>query len=74
MRSKRGHPSHEEISQLGEKNAAPEWHKRAVEWMEKNKPQDEELQRFRAEAAELMKIDEKKSISKPEESKQKSGR
>ncbi len=31
----------------------------AVEWMEKNKPQDEELRRFRTEAAELLKLENK---------------
>ena len=30
------------------------WYERAVQWMEKNKPQDEELLRFRAEAAKLL--------------------
>jgi WD40 repeat protein len=35
----------------------------AVVWMEKNKPQDEELLRFRAEAAELLKV-EKKAVPK----------
>mgnify|MGYP001545657784 CR=1 FL=1 len=31
---------------------------RAVKWMEENKPEDEELRRFRAEAAELLKIED----------------
>ncbi len=42
--------------QLGEKEEARKWHRRAVEWMEKNKPEDEELRCFRAEAAELLGI------------------
>jgi uncharacterized protein HemY len=39
---------------LGEKDEARQWYDRAVEWMEKNKPQDEELRRFRDEAKELL--------------------
>jgi serine/threonine protein kinase/tetratricopeptide (TPR) repeat protein len=41
--------------QLGEKDKAHEWYDKAIEWMDKNQPKDEELRRFRAEAAELMK-------------------
>jgi tetratricopeptide (TPR) repeat protein len=40
--------------QLGNKEEAGQWYDKAVQWMEKNQPQDEELQRFRAEAAELL--------------------
>ncbi len=40
--------------QLGEKDEVRQWYEKAVEWMEKNKPEDEELRRFRAEAEELM--------------------
>jgi tetratricopeptide (TPR) repeat protein len=40
--------------QLGEKDEARTWFIRAIEWMEKNAPQDEELQRFRAEAEALI--------------------
>jgi hypothetical protein len=36
--------------QLGNKNAAGKWYDQAVNWMAKNKPKDEELVRFRAEA------------------------
>ena len=43
--------SHE---QLGEKIAARKWNDRGVQWLEKNKPQDVEFKRFRAEAAELL--------------------
>jgi superkiller protein 3 len=51
--------------QLGEKDKAREWYDRAVEWMDKNQPNlsaeaAEELRRFRAEAAELLELDEKK--------------
>jgi tetratricopeptide (TPR) repeat protein len=40
--------------QLHEKEKAREWYKQAVAWMDKNKPQDEELKRFRAEAAAVL--------------------
>jgi tetratricopeptide (TPR) repeat protein len=40
--------------QLGDKKQARQWYDKAVPWMEKNKSQDEELCRFRAEAAELL--------------------
>ena len=46
--------------QLGGKPEARQWHSQAVDWMEKNKPDDQELRRFRAEAAELLAIKEKK--------------
>ena len=39
--------------QLDEKDKARAWYDRAVTWMDKNKPQDEELKRFRAEATDL---------------------
>lgn len=42
--------------QLGEKDKAREWYDKAVQWMDKNKPQDEELKRFRSEAEELLGI------------------
>jgi len=45
--------SHEK---LGDREKARHWYNRAVEWMDKNKPQDDELRRFRTEAAELLKI------------------
>jgi WD40 repeat protein/serine/threonine protein kinase/tetratricopeptide (TPR) repeat protein len=41
--------------QLGNSDEARAWSARAVEWMEKNEPENEELQRFRAEAEELLK-------------------
>jgi superkiller protein 3 len=45
--------------QLGEKDKAREWYDRAVQWMDKNNPTDEELRRFRAESAELLELKEK---------------
>jgi len=39
--------------QLGNKDMAHKWYDRAVEWMEKNQPNSEELRRFRAEATKL---------------------
>jgi WD40 repeat protein len=46
---------------LGGKEKARQWYDRAVQWMDKNQqalhhPHDEELRRFRAEAAELLGI------------------
>jgi hypothetical protein len=38
---------------LDQKDEARRWYDRAVQWMEKNAPQNVELLRFRAEAAEL---------------------
>jgi tetratricopeptide (TPR) repeat protein len=49
--------------QMGNKDEARKWYDRGVEWMEKNWPDNEELRRFRAEAAELLGID----ASPPEE-------
>ncbi len=40
--------------QLGEKKEARHWYDKAVGWNDKNIPGDEELRRFRAEAAELL--------------------
>jgi tetratricopeptide (TPR) repeat protein len=40
--------------QLGEKAQARKWYNQAVAWMDKNRPKDEELLRFRAEAAALL--------------------
>jgi serine/threonine protein kinase len=50
---------------LGDKQKAREWFDKAVQWMDKNEPRDEDLHRYRAEAAALLKINEKPS-SKPE--------
>jgi tetratricopeptide (TPR) repeat protein len=46
--------------QLGEMDRAREWYGRAVQWMDKNQPNDEELRRFRAEARDLLGLNEKK--------------
>ncbi len=40
--------------QLNEKDKARAWYEKAVAWMDKHKPDDEELKRFRAEAAALL--------------------
>ena len=40
---------------------ARKWYDQAVMWMEKNNPKDEELRRFRTEAAELMDIEKTKT-------------
>jgi serine/threonine protein kinase/Flp pilus assembly protein TadD len=42
--------------QRGEREIAREWYGRALAWVDTNKPRDEELRRFRAEAAELLGI------------------
>jgi tetratricopeptide (TPR) repeat protein len=46
---------------LSQKEEARQWYDQAVPWMEKNQPHHEELQRFRAEAAALLRIGERKS-------------
>jgi WD40 repeat protein/Flp pilus assembly protein TadD len=53
--------------QLGDKEEARRWYDRAVQWVEKNPPTDDELPRFRAEAAELLQIQGRTS-SEPRES------
>jgi serine/threonine protein kinase/tetratricopeptide (TPR) repeat protein len=40
--------------QAGERDKAREWYDRAVQWMDKNQPKNEELLRFRAEAETLL--------------------
>jgi hypothetical protein len=40
--------------QLGEKEKAHQWYDQAVQWMDKNQPNNGELRRFRAEAAGLL--------------------
>ena len=47
--------------QLGNQDQARQWYDKAVAWMDKNQPDNEELCRFRAEAAELLKIAETQS-------------
>jgi tetratricopeptide (TPR) repeat protein len=46
--------------QLGNTQEARKWYDRAVEWMNKNQSRNEELRRFRTEAAELLGVHEKK--------------
>jgi tetratricopeptide (TPR) repeat protein len=46
--------------QLGNKDEARKWYDKAVQWTDKNQPNNEELRRFRAEAAELMGVEKKK--------------
>jgi tetratricopeptide (TPR) repeat protein len=45
---------------MDQQEEARKWYDQAVAWMDKNKPQNEELRRFRAEAAELLGIENKK--------------
>jgi tetratricopeptide (TPR) repeat protein len=46
--------------QLGHRDDASQWYDRAVRWMrENNSDKDDELRRFRAEAAELLQIKDK---------------
>ena len=40
--------------QARHKEEARKWYDKAVEWMEKNRPDNEELRRFRAEAEEIL--------------------
>jgi WD40 repeat protein len=42
--------------QIADKEKVRKWFDQAVAWMKKNRPQDEELMRFRAEAEELLGI------------------
>jgi tetratricopeptide (TPR) repeat protein len=47
--------------QLGEKDKARDWYDRAAQWMDKNQPTNAELLRFRAEAAELLAVENNKN-------------
>jgi hypothetical protein len=56
---------------LGNKDEARKWYDKAVEWMEKNKeelekdvPHREELQRFRAEAKDVLDLKDPSSSNK----------
>jgi eukaryotic-like serine/threonine-protein kinase len=42
--------------QLGDKEQARKWYEQALQWMQKNQPENEELLRFGVEAAELLMI------------------
>jgi Flp pilus assembly protein TadD len=44
---------------LGDKDGARRWYDRAVEWMDQRQPKNEELRRFRAEAAALLGVKDK---------------
>ena len=46
--------------QIGKQDEARTWYDKAVSWMDKNQPRDEELLRFRAEATELLGIIERR--------------
>ena len=52
-------PGHGPLAARGE-GQGPQWYDRAVAWMDKNQPKNEELRRFRAEVAELLGVNEKK--------------
>ena len=55
--------------QMGEKAEARKWYDQAVQWMDKNRPADEELRRFRAEATEMLGVNDKsKSENSPRRS------
>src|SRR5262249_18986715 len=45
---------------LGEEGKARAWYDRAVRWMDRNQPTNEELRRFRAEAAGLLGVKDRK--------------
>jgi tetratricopeptide (TPR) repeat protein len=56
------------LGQKGERDRARRWYEKAVGWMEKNKPRDEQLQRSRDEVAALLGLaDKAKSAGKKEE-------
>jgi hypothetical protein len=42
--------------QQGKKDEARKWYEKAVQWMEKNQPKDEELCRFQSEMEELLEL------------------
>jgi tetratricopeptide (TPR) repeat protein len=46
---------------LGRKDKARQWYDRAVQWMDRHQRTNEELDRFRAEAAQLLGMEKKKS-------------
>jgi Flp pilus assembly protein TadD len=45
--------------QLGNKEEARRWYDKAVEWMEKNAPQDDGFRRYRAEAEQVLGVKKK---------------
>ena len=52
--------------QLGHKDEARRWYDKADAWMNKNRIQEEELNRFRAEAAKLLGVATTQSPAKPQ--------
>jgi tetratricopeptide (TPR) repeat protein len=54
--------------QLGHADEAGQWYDRAVEWMETNQPQNDELLRIRTEAAALLKVQARQEASISEHS------
>ncbi len=46
--------------QLGDKTQAHSWYDKAVPWLEKNHPKNEELIRYRDEAGALLGVNSKK--------------
>jgi hypothetical protein len=42
---------------LGDREQARKWHDQAIQWMEKNKVEDQELSDFRAESAQLLDVE-----------------
>jgi hypothetical protein len=46
--------------QLDDKTGASSWYDKAVPWMEKNQPKNEELIRFRDEAGALLGVNSKR--------------
>ena len=46
--------------QLGDKDQARRSYEQALEWEEKHKANDEDLRRFRSEAAEILGVEERK--------------
>jgi WD40 repeat protein/serine/threonine protein kinase len=51
--------------QLGEKDESRNWFDKAVEWMDKNGPHDDELIRFRTEAQQLLEVRAPQRLSDP---------
>ena len=49
---------------LDRKDLARRWYDKAAQWMDKNKTEAEILQRYRAEAAQLLVVPEKPSTAK----------
>ncbi|MCE9527109.1 MAG: protein kinase [Planctomycetales bacterium] len=47
--------------QLGDQGESRGWHEKAVAWMNKHRPKDEELRHIQSESAELLKTENKKN-------------